>query len=131
MVNKGVLMVSINNYFVSRGENGIRRLLLEALDNSNDSLSCTYYDLILKRTNDRHDSSSYDIISIHEIYNIIDFLLKHFGSNIKRRKLDDETNDYLIKMMNFQTYKKGFNERLVKRLSAYLEAMEDSPRINL
>ena len=112
-------MVSINNYFVSRGENGIRRLLLEALDNSNDSLSCTYYDLILKRTNDRHDSSSYDIISIHEIYNIIDFLLKHFGSNIKRRKLDPDVSDYVIGIVSAQVIGKDLDVRLESILQEY------------
>ena len=123
-------MSKINSYFVGEEKDKIK-ILIELLDDEYGNLSSLYYELILKINGGKLDKRYYEIVSINEIYNIIDYLYENFNGNIKRRKLDDETNDYLIKMMNFQTYKKGFNERLVKRLSAYLEAMEDSPRINL
>lgn len=123
-------MSKINSYFVGEEKDKIK-ILIELLDDEYGNLSSLYYELILKINGGKLDKRYYEIVSISEIYNIIDYLYENFNGNIKRRKLDDETNDYLIKMMNFQTYKKGFNERLVKRLSAYLEAMEDSPRINL
>ena len=123
-------MSKINSYFVNEKDNLIK-ILIELLDEDNGSLSSFYYELILKVNGGNLDNRYYEIESVKEINNIIDYLFKNFKGNIKSRRLDDATNDYLIKMMNFQTYKKGFNERLVKRLSAYLEAMEDSPRINL
>lgn len=123
-------MSKINSYFVGEEKDKIK-ILIELLDDEYGNLSSLYYELILKINGGKLDKRYYEIVSISEIYNIIDYLYENFNGNIKRRKLDDETNEYLIKMMNFQTYKKGFNERLVKRLSAYLEAMEDSPRINL
>ena len=123
-------MSKINSYFVGEEKDKIK-ILIELLDDEYGNLSSLYYELILKINGGKLDKRYYEIVSISEIYNIIDYLYENFNGNIKRRKLDDETNDYLIKMMNFQTYKKGFNERLVKRLSAYLEAMEDSPKINL
>lgn len=123
-------MSKINSYFVGEEKDKIK-ILIELLDDEYGNLSSLYYELILKINGGKLDKRYYEIVSISEIYNIIDYLYENFNGNIKRRKLDDETNEYLIKMMNFQTYKKGFNERLVNRLSAYLEAMEDSPRINL
>lgn len=123
-------MSKINSYFVGEEKDKIK-ILIELLDDEYGNLSSLYYELILKINGGKLDKRYYEIVSISEIYNIIDYLYENFNGNIKRRKLDDETNDYLIKMMNFQTYKKGFNERLVKRLSAYLETMEDSPKINL
>ena len=112
-------MSKINSYFVGEEKDKIK-ILIELLDDEYGNLSSLYYELILKINGGKLDKRYYEIVSISEIYNIIDYLYENFNGNIKRRKLDDETNDYLIKMMNFQTYKKGFNE-----------AMEDSPRINL
>lgn len=123
-------MSKINSYFVGEEKDKIK-ILIELLDDEYGNLSSLYYELILKINGGKLDKRYYEIVSISEIYNIIDYLYENFNGNIKRRKLDDETNEYLIKMMNFQTYKKGFNERLVKRLSAYIEAMEDNPKIRI
>ena len=121
-------MSKINSYFVNEKDNLIK-ILIELLDEDNGSLSSFYYELILKVNGGNLDNRYYEIESVKEINNIIDYLFKNFKGNVKSRRLDDATNDYLIKMMNFQTYKKGFNERLVKRLMAYFETMEDTTRM--
>jgi len=116
-------MSQINSYFVGQNDNKVR-LLIELLDKDSKNLSTFYYELILKINGGKLDKKYYEIESVNEIYDIFPYLYSNFKGNIKKRKLDDITNDYLIKILNFQTYKKGFNERLVRRLSAYEEALK-------
>ena len=118
MISRGVLMNKINCYFVNQKNDEIK-LLIEILDKEYSNLSSFYYELLLKINGGYLDNSYYEVKSIKEIYNIFEYLYNNFNGNIKKRKLDETTTDYVIKMLNMQTYKKGFDERLTKRINDY------------
>lgn len=120
-------MSKINSYFVEQKNDKIK-LLIELLDDEYGNLSSFYYELILKIKGGKLDKKYYEIESVSEIFDVFVYLYNNFGGNIKKRKLDDVTNNYIIKLLNFQTYKKGFNERLVKRLMAYNEGLLDESK---
>ncbi len=120
-------MSKINSYFVEQKDDKIK-LLIELLDDEYGNLSSFYYELILRIKSGKLDKKYYEIDSVNEIFDIFVYLYNNFSGNIKKRKLDDVTNNYIIKLLNFQTYKKGFNERLVKRLMAYNEALLDESK---
>ena len=120
-------MSKINSYFVGEEKDKIK-ILIELLDDEYGNLSSLYYELILKINGGKLDKRYYEIVSISEIYNIIDYLYENFNGNIKRRKLDDETGDVARFNAVYEEYRKSPK---VTRERLYLEAMEDSPRINL
>lgn len=120
--------MQINSYFVGQ-ENDKIKILIELLDKEGSNLSTFYYELVLRIKGGKLNRKYYEIDSITEINNIFNYLFSNFNGNIKRRKLNTVTNNYLIRMLNFQTYKKGFNERLSSRVSSYydknLKALEE------
>lgn len=114
-------MTEINSYFIDQNKDKIY-ILLELKDKSEKNLSTFYYQLVLKEKEAKNKKKYYEIDSLEEIFNIFQFLYSKFGLvDIKKRKLDSTTNDYIVKMLNFQSYKKGFNERLTNRLLAYYD----------
>ena len=123
--------MQINSYFVSEKEDKIR-LLIEVKDNSDGKLSTLYYELVLRVIHGQDDDVDYEMESINEIYNALNYLYKNFHGDIKKRKLDPITNNYIVKVLYFQTHKPGFNERLVRRVNTYYNEsvlpLEKTPR---
>ncbi len=109
---------NINGYFVKQENNRIK-LLIEIIDKQYENLSSFYYELVLKINGGELDNRYYEIESVKEIFDIFVYLYRNFSGDVKKKKLDDITMDYLVKLMNMQTYKKGFDERLIKRLMYY------------
>lgn len=109
---------NINGYFVKQEGNRIK-LLIEIIDKQYENLSSFYYELVLKINGGKLNNRYYEIESVNEIFNILVYLYENFNGDVKKKKLDSITMNYLIKLMNMQTYKKGFDERLIRRLMYY------------
>jgi hypothetical protein len=111
-------MSKINSYFISQKNDEIK-LLMEILDKNNGNLSTFYYEIILKINGGSLDNRYYELKSIKEIFNIFEYLYSSFKGNIKKRRIEETTTDYLVKLLILQSYKKGLNNRLLKRLMIY------------